>query len=85
MYDEQPLIEPLYFEQQLQLLDQLKKFEEKYQVEIKNFFLTGGDPFCHPNFENLLNELSKRGKKISILGIPERLTDKTGFIKRMYL
>ena len=58
----------------VQILDNLSMFEQRYDVSINNFALTGGDPFVHEDFENLLAELSRRGKSIRILGIPERIT-----------
>ncbi len=74
MTNEERRCKELDFQGMLRILDNLRAFEEKYDVAINNFILTGGDPFEHPDFEKLLKELRARGKSISVLGIPERIT-----------
>lgn len=65
----------LRLDEMIYIIDNLKKFEETYNVSIGDFLLTGGDPFAYYEFENLLKELTARNKRIKILGIPERVTE----------
>lgn len=63
------------FEEYVNILDNIERFEEKYQVSIDAFYITGGDPLAHPDCFRLFDELNKRKKSIHILGIPERITN----------
>ena len=64
------------------ILDDLKRFEEKYFVNFNNLSLVGGDPLLHKNWKQLLLELKKRKKKFAILGNPETLSeDNVKFLK----
>lgn len=65
----------LSWEDLLKILHNFDSFEEKFENSIKYFAITGGDPFEHPCFERLLNELYIRNKSIGILGIPERISE----------
>ena len=58
----------------IEILDNIERFEEKYQVNIDSFYITGGDPLAHPDCYKLFEELNKRKRNIHILGIPERVT-----------
>ncbi len=62
------------FEQYRYVMDKLRRFEEHHDVIIPGFCITGGDPFCNVDFYKIVEDLSRRGKKVSILGIPERVT-----------
>ena len=64
----------LRFEKLLAILDNLDAFAKKYDTDINAFAITGGDPFEHSDFEKILKELHARGKRIKILGIPERVS-----------
>ena len=66
--------EELSFENLISILNNLEGIK-KTGIEITNFAITGGDPFDHPSFEELLNELCIRNKNVKILGIPERITE----------
>lgn len=61
----------------LRILNNIGEFEKKYDVSAGVYSLTGGDPFEHPDFERLMEELYLRKKVIKILGIPERITKET--------
>ena len=64
----------LNFEKMIQILDDIKNFEEKWGFAVNDFFITGGDPVLNPNYMQLLMELKKRGKRTYIMGNPETLT-----------
>lgn len=65
----------LRLKEMIMILDNFQKFENKYDAEIKHFVITGGDPFEHPDFKEFLEELNNRNKNITILGIPERISE----------
>jgi radical SAM protein with 4Fe4S-binding SPASM domain len=63
-------------EKQLEAVFQnINRFEKKYDVEIPNYIITGGDPFSHKSFYTFVDFLYKQNKKITILGIPERINN----------
>lgn len=64
----------LKYAEMLQILDDIKNFEEKWGFVINDFFITGGDPVLNPDYKELLAELKRRGKRIYIMGNPETLT-----------
>lgn len=74
----------LSFDKLMMILDNLESFADKYNIDISTFAITGGDPFEHPDFEKLLQELYSRGKRIKILGIPERVSVDTLTLLKQY-
>ena len=64
----------LSYEKMLQILDDIKDFEEKYNFGVNDFFITGGDPVLNPDLGKFLFELKHRGKRTYIMGNPETLT-----------
>ena len=64
----------LTYDQLIQVLCKLDQFEEKYNIEIPSFAITGGDPFIRDDFFLFLSELKKRRKNVLIMGIPERVS-----------
>ena len=64
----------LTYEKMVAILDDINEFEKKYNFGVNDFFITGGDPVLNPDYENLLLELKRRGKRIYIMGNPETLT-----------
>jgi radical SAM protein with 4Fe4S-binding SPASM domain len=56
------------------LLDSFCEFEQKWDVNIGHFAITGGDPLLRKDWKELVRELRKRGKTISMMGNPETLT-----------
>lgn len=64
----------LTYEKMIAILDDINEFEKKYNFGVNDFFITGGDPVLNPDYENLLLELKRRGKRIYIMGNPETLT-----------
>lgn len=65
----------LSFDNMCKILDDIANFEVKWGFNVKDFFITGGDPLLNPNYKKLLQELKKRNKHIYIMGNPETLTD----------
>ena len=63
----------LTFDKMLKILDDISDFENKYNFGVNDFFITGGDPILNPDYEKLLFELKKRGKRTYIMGNPETL------------
>lgn len=61
----------------LQVLDTLLDFETKRGCSIPSFSLTGGDPLLREDWPALVQEITKRGKKVSMMGNPETLNEKT--------
>lgn len=59
----------------LHILDSFESFEEKWGASINNFAITGGDPLLRKDWIEFLTELKRRGKRFSLLGNPETLTD----------
>lgn len=59
------------------VFSKIQEFEELYNVNIGNFVITGGDPFENPAIKNLLSLLYDADKTVSILGIPERITEES--------
>jgi len=64
----------LTFEKMVQILDDIKDFENKWGFAVNDFFITGGDPILNPDYKKLLLELKNRGKRIYIMGNPETIT-----------
>lgn len=64
----------LDFGKMLEILDDIKTFEEKWGFSVNDFFITGGDPILNPDYMKLLLEIKKRGKRSYIMGNPETLT-----------
>lgn len=59
----------------LKILNNIDNFEKEWNFEVIEYSITGGDPILSENFEFLLNELSKRKKRIIVLGNPDTLDD----------
>jgi radical SAM protein with 4Fe4S-binding SPASM domain len=68
------LSDELSYEEIINVLNDFDNFEKKWKINISSYFLTGGDPFLRDDFENILLELYKRGKKIYIMANPESVT-----------
>lgn len=66
---------PLSLEQKIEVLDQLDTFSKKWDIQFKNFAIMGGDPLLASDFFPFAEELVRRGKKISLGGNPDLLTD----------
>ena len=64
----------LSFNKMLEILDDIKDFENKWGFSVNDFFITGGDPVLNRDYQKLLIELKKRDKRIYIMGNPESLT-----------
>ena len=60
------------YEKFLEAYGKILDFEEKYNVNVSQYVLTGGDPFMNKDFWRILDLLCD--KSIAILGIPERVT-----------
>ncbi len=76
---EEPTLEALK-----EIYDNIRSFEEKYNVSIEHFVLTGGDPFASPYFKDFARLLKNEGKLISLMSIPEAVTDENiGFLKEI--
>jgi len=65
----------LGLKQLLRILDDFRAFEEKWGADIGDFFITGGDPLLYKGWEKLVEKLRQRGKRVSLMGNPETLTD----------
>ena len=55
------------------IFDNVKKFEEKYQVLIPNVNVTGGAPLCRPDWSEIISLIRSYRKNITIMGIPEHV------------
>lgn len=56
------------------VLERFAEFERDWNAEIPHFAVTGGDPLLRPEWEELVTELTRRGKTVSMMGNPETLT-----------
>lgn len=66
------------------VLDRFSEFEQEWDARIDHVTLTGGDPLLRPEWEELTNELNRRGKTVSLMGNPETLTpDRIDALKRL--
>lgn len=65
----------LSLEQKIRVLDQLDAFGQKWGFSFHSFSLMGGDPLLAPDVFELIEELRRRGKSVSMAGNPETLTD----------
>ena len=78
MYD--PLTWPAERDQTLSLgdlirvLDSLSEFEQKWDVNIGHFAVSGGDPLLRKDWKEFIRELRRRGKTVAMMGNPETLT-----------
>lgn len=79
MYDEatyeQERNNTLDFNGLLAVLERLREFEDKWDAVIRDVVISGGDPLLRKEWRKLLREIKRRGKRISILGNPETLTE----------
>ena len=66
----------LNIEQQIKFLNTIKEFEEKYNVFIPTFALTGGDPLSKKGWFELANLLQEENREIFFMGVPETLNSK---------
>ena len=63
----------LNIEQQKIFLNTIKEFEEKYNVFIPTFALTGGDPLSKKGWFELAKLLQEENREIFFMGVPETL------------
>jgi len=62
--------------------ENISKFEDEHNVFLERISITGGDPLLNPDAWKIIEFL--KGRKISILGIPERVTlDNIAKMKKM--
>jgi wyosine [tRNA(Phe)-imidazoG37] synthetase (radical SAM superfamily) len=59
----------------IRVLDSFCEFEQKLDVDIDHFAISGGDPLLRKDWKEFISELRKRGKTVSMMGNPETLTD----------
>jgi len=59
----------------VKILDDLKNFENKYNIKFSNIAFTGGDPLLRDDIFEFFQEVNKRKIEISILGNPETLNE----------
>ena len=57
------------------LLDSFCEFEQKWDVDIHQFAITGGDPLLRKGWKEFIRELRSRGKSVVMMGNPETLTE----------
>ena len=80
MYDENTFNDEktnmLSLKQINQILDDIEQFEKKYNVNIHDFAIYGGDPLLRKDWYEILSEIRKRKKNVAVLGNPETLTEK---------
>ena len=57
------------------ILDSFCEFEQKWDVNIDHFAITGGDPLLRKDWKEFVRELRNRGKTVSMMGNPETLTE----------
>jgi MoaA/NifB/PqqE/SkfB family radical SAM enzyme len=57
------------------LLDSICEFEQKWDVDIDPFAITGGDPLLRKDWKEFVRELRSRGKMVVMMGNPETLTE----------
>lgn len=68
----------------IKIYNNIHHFEIKYNVEIKNYILTGGDPLISSCFKELALFLKKQSKNLYILSIPEAVTNENVlFLKKI--
>lgn len=65
----------LPLEGKIRILDQLEAFGEKWGFSFPDVFVIGGDPLLEDDCFPFLEELKKRGKRISMGGNADELTD----------
>lgn len=56
------------------VLERFVEFERDWPAEFPHFAISGGDPLLCPEWEELVTELTSRGKSVSMMGNPETLT-----------
>jgi len=59
----------------IHVLDSFCEFEQKWDVDIGHFAITGGDPLLRKDWKEFISELRNRGKTVSMMGNPETLTE----------
>ena len=57
------------------ILDSFCEFEQKWDVNIGHFAITGGDPLLRKDWKEFVRELRTRGKTVSMMGNPETLSE----------
>jgi len=68
----------------LRCLESIISFERIWKADIPIMYITGGDPFLHPDWMAFFRELRAHGKRIFIFGNPENLTDENlEFLRKM--
>ncbi|MHC9541867.1 MAG: radical SAM protein [Vulcanimicrobiota bacterium] len=68
----------------LRCLESIMSFERIWKAQIPTMYITGGDPFLHPDWMAFFRELRAHGKRIFIFGNPENLTDENlDFLRKM--
>ncbi|MDQ7823156.1 MAG: radical SAM protein [Candidatus Eremiobacteraeota bacterium] len=68
----------------LRCLESIISFERTWKAQIPTMYITGGDPFLHPEWMAFFRELRAHGKRIFIFGNPEHLTDENlEFLRKM--
>lgn len=72
---------PLSIDQMKEILNSIRAFEQTWGADVKDFYISGGDPLLHDQWENLLAELQYRQKNVSLFGNPETLTAES--VKRL--
>jgi len=66
---------PLSLEKKLEIMDKFDAFGEEWGFTFPTVCLIGGDPLLAPDWFEFATALRKRGKKLTIAGNPETLTD----------
>lgn len=68
----------------LRCLESIMSFERTWKAQIPTMYITGGDPFLHPDWMAFFRELRAHRKRIFIFGNPENLTDENlDFLRKM--
>ena len=65
----------LSLDEKIRVLDQLEAFGQKWDFSFHSFTLMGGDPLLAPDAFEFIEELRRRGKRVSMGGNPETLSD----------
>ncbi len=60
-----------------EVLARLEEFEDKWNIPIEHFTISGGDPLLRSDCYQFLGTLRDHGKSFRILGNPETLTDES--------
>lgn len=76
MYNDEYIHEDCNFADFMTMFDNINEFEQKYNVELPFYSLTGGSPLLNPDCEKIVEHLHKHNKIISFLDIPEMVTPK---------